>query len=404
MSTKQFIGGEIILKALADHNVEVVFGYPGGVTLPLYDQIYRQNRLRHILVGHEQGGVHAAEGYARSTGKPGVVMATSGPGATNTVTGLVDALMDSIPVVCLTGQVTSNLIGNDAFQEADTSGITRSATKHNYLVKSTEDLARVLHEAFYVATHGRPGPVLVDIPKDVILGTGPYICPADAEPRNYKPRLVPEAEHIADAVELLASAKRPIIYAGGGIVNSGPKASKLLAQLVHTTGYPCTTTLMGLGTFPTGDPLFVGMPGMHGTLEANLAMHDCDVMLNVGARFDDRVTGRVDAFSPNSKKIHIDIDPSSINKNIAVDVAVIGDAAAALAKMVALWNERQIESDAGRTALVTSRTRATLSSRNMPSKLWTRPWPAPIIMSPPMWDSTRCGRPSICVSTSPTVG
>ena len=346
MSTKRFIGGEIIIKALIDQDVEVVFGYPGGVTLPLYDQLYKQNRLRHILVGHEQGGMHAAEGYARSTGKPGVVMATSGPGATNTVTGLVDALMDSIPLVCLTGQVTSNLIGNDAFQEADTTGITRSATKHNYLVKSTDDLARILHEAFYVATNGRPGPVLVDIPKDVLLGTGEYVGPEASEPRNYKPRLNPEAKAIEAAVDLLAAAKRPIIYAGGGVVNSGPKASKLLAKLVRATGYPCTTTLMGLGTFPASDPLYIGMPGMHGTLEANLAMHDCDVMLNVGARFDDRVTGRTDAFAPGAKKIHIDIDPSSINKNIAVDVAVIGDAGKCLDKMIGLWNKKKMKPDA----------------------------------------------------------
>ena len=346
MAEKRFSGGEIILKARMDQDVDVVFGYPGGVTLPLYDQIYKQNRLRHILVGHEQGGVHAAEGYARSTGKPGVVMVTSGPGATNTVTGLVDALMDSVPVVCLTGQVTSNLIGNDAFQEADTTGITRSATKHNYLVKSTDDLARVLHEAFYVATHGRPGPVLVDIPKDVILGTGLYMGPEKSEPRNYQPRLEPDPKAVEDALDLLSAAKRPIIYAGGGIVNSGPEASTQLAQLVRATGYPCTTTLMGLGTFPASDPLYIGMPGMHGTYEANLAMHDCDVMLNVGARFDDRVTGRTDAFAPGAKKIHIDIDPSSINKNIAVDVAVIGDAAKTLAAMNRLWNEKKLKPDA----------------------------------------------------------
>ena len=346
MSGKRFIGGEIILKALMGQGVEGIFGFPGGVTLPLYDQIYKQNRLRHILVGHEQGGVHAAEGYARSTGKPGVVLATSGPGATNTVTGLVDALMDSIPVVCLTGQVVTNLIGNDAFQEADTSGITRSATKHNYLVKSTEDLARVLHEAFYVATHGRPGPVLIDIPKDVILGSGPYITPDQAAPKNYKPRLEPDLRAVEEAVELLASAKRPVIYAGGGVVNSGPAASKLLTQLVRASGYPCTLTLMGLGTFPASDKQFIGMPGMHGTFEANMAMHDCDVMLNVGARFDDRVTGRVDAFAPGARKIHIDIDPSSINKNIAVDVAVIGDAASSLAKMVGLWEKKNKKPDA----------------------------------------------------------
>ena len=345
MSKNLYTGGEIILKALSDQDVDVIFGYPGGVTLPLYDKIYLQNKVRHILVGHEQGGVHAAEGYARSTGKPGVVLATSGPGATNTVTGLVDAMMDSIPIVCLTGQVVSNLIGNDAFQEADTTGITRAATKHNYLVSSTEDLARVMHEAFYVATHGRPGPVLVDIPKDVILGEGQYTVPEDVRPRNYKPKIKGDSDKIDDAVQLLAEAKKPIIYVGGGVINSGPKASELVTQLVKITGYPCTTTLMALGAFPASDPQFIGMPGMHGTYEANKAMHECDVMFNVGARFDDRVTGKVSAFSPGSKKIHIDIDPSSLNKNIFVDIGIIGDAANILQDLLNTWHKRQLQVD-----------------------------------------------------------
>jgi acetolactate synthase-1/2/3 large subunit len=341
MSSNRITGGEIILKALADQGVEVVFGYPGGVTLPLYNDLHKQNSLRHILVGHEQGGVHAAEGYARSTGKTGVAMATSGPGATNTVTGLVDALMDSIPIVCLTGQVTSALIGNDAFQEADTTGITRPATKHNYLVKSTDDLAYILHEAFYIASHGRPGPVLVDIPKDIIMGYGDYVGPEGIAPRNYKPQINGDRDLIEAAVDLVASAERPIIYAGGGVINSGPEASALLQKLVKMTGFPCTTTLMALGAYPTTDKQFIGMPGMHGTYEANLAMHDCDVMFNIGARFDDRVTGNTAAFSPNSQKIHVDIDPSSINKNITVDLAIIADATSFLTDFITVWNEKQ---------------------------------------------------------------
>ena len=341
MSSNRYTGGEIILKALADQDVEVVFGYPGGVTLPLYNDIYKQNRLRHVLVGHEQGGVHAAEGYARSTGKTGVAMATSGPGATNTVTGLVDALMDSIPVVCLTGQVTSQLIGNDAFQEADTTGITRPATKHNYLVKSTEDLAHIIHEAFYIASHGRPGPVLIDIPKDIIMGMGEYVGSEGIEPRNYKPQIKGDREAIEEAVDMIASAERPIIYVGGGVINSGPEASKLLTKLAKMTGFPCTTTLMALGAYPTTDRQFLGMPGMHGTYEANLAMHECDVMVNFGARFDDRVTGNTDLFSPRSQKIHVDIDPSSINKNIAVDLAIVGDAESVLSDIITIWNEKQ---------------------------------------------------------------
>jgi len=345
MAENRYTGGEIILKALSDQDVDVVFGYPGGVTLPLYDKIYLQNKIRHILVGHEQGGVHAAEGYARSTGRPGVVLATSGPGATNTVTGLVDAMMDSIPIVCLTGQVVSNLIGNDAFQEADTTGITRAATKHNYLVQSTDDLARVMHEAFYVATHGRPGPVLIDIPKDIILGEGKYVIPEDVKPRNYNPKLKGDQDKIEAAVDLLASAKQPIIYVGGGVINAGPEACEMVTKLVRMTGYPCTTTLMALGAFPASDPQFIGMPGMHGTYEANMVMHDCDVMFNIGARFDDRVTGKVDAFSPDSKKVHIDIDPSSLNKNIQVDIGIIGDAGSVLEDILAIWDQKQPEID-----------------------------------------------------------
>lgn len=343
MVGNRLTGGEIILRALGDQDVDVLFGYPGGVTLPLYDKIFQQNKIRHILVGHEQGGVHAAEGYARSTGKTGVVLATSGPGATNTVTGLVDAMMDSIPLVCITGQVVSSLIGNDAFQEADTTGITRAATKHNYLVRSTDDLARIIHEAFYVAKNGRPGPVLIDIPKDVILGTGEYVLPEDVSPRNYKPKTEGDEDKIKEAVDLLAGARKPIIYVGGGVINSGPEASKLVEKLVDLTGYPCTTTLMALGALPASHPNFLGMPGMHGTYEANMVMHECDVMLNIGARFDDRVTGKVDGFSPQSKKIHIDIDPSSINKNVFVDIGIIGDAQGIVKKLIEGWSEKDIE-------------------------------------------------------------
>ena len=343
MVGNRLTGGEIILRALGDQDVDVLFGYPGGVTLPLYDKIFQQNKIRHILVGHEQGGVHAAEGYARSTGKTGVVLATSGPGATNTVTGLVDAMMDSIPLVCITGQVVSSLIGNDAFQEADTTGITRAATKHNYLVRSTDDLARVIHEAFYVAKNGRPGPVLIDIPKDVILDTGEYVVPEDVSPRNYKPKTEGDEDKIKEAVDLLAGARKPIIYVGGGVINSGPEASKLVEKLVDLTGYPCTTTLMALGALPASHPNFLGMPGMHGTYEANMVMHECDVMLNIGARFDDRVTGKVDGFSPQSKKIHIDIDPSSINKNVFVDIGIIGDAHGIVKNLIEGWSEKNIE-------------------------------------------------------------
>ncbi len=322
----QMTGAAMIVRALIDHGVQHLFGYPGGAVLPIYDEIFQQSEVEHILVRHEQGAGHAAEGYARSTGKPGVVLVTSGPGATNMVTPLTDALMDSIPLVCITGQVPTHLIGNDAFQECDTVGITRPCTKHNWLVRDVNDLAKVLHEAFYVATTGRPGPVLVDVPKDVQFATGTYHPPRKSDVHvSYAPRLKGDATQIRKAVALLAAAKRPVIYSGGGVINSGREASKLLRELVEVTGFPITSTLMGLGAYPASGKNWLGMLGMHGTYEANMTMHDCDVMLCVGARFDDRITGRVDAFSPGSKKIHIDIDPSSINKNIRVDVPIIGD-------------------------------------------------------------------------------
>lgn len=331
-------GALVLLRALREQGVEVIFGYPGGAVLPIYDALFQQDAIRHVLVRHEQAAVHAAEGYARSTGKVGCVLVTSGPGATNAVTGLVDALMDSVPLVCLTGQVPTHLIGNDAFQEADTTGITRPATKHNYLVKRSEDLARVVHEAFYVARSGRPGPVLVDLPKDILIADAPY-APASTQPhRSYRPVTEPEPAAIRRAVAMLKSARRPIVYAGGGVINAGPQASELLAEFVHATGFPCTNTLMGLGAFPGSDPQFVGMLGMHGTYEANMAMHGCDVMLNIGARFDDRVTGRLDAFSPDSLKIHCDIDRSSINKNVRVDLSVVGDAGRILDALLAAWH------------------------------------------------------------------
>ncbi|PJK30744.1 acetolactate synthase 3 large subunit [Minwuia thermotolerans] len=350
MSTKTMTGAEILIKALVDQGVDTVFGYPGGAVLPIYDALFQQNSIRHILVRQEGGAVHAAEGYARSTGKPGVVLVTSGPGATNAVTGLTDALMDSIPVVCLTGQVATHMIGNDAFQECDTTGITRPCTKHNYLVKSTDDLARVVHEGFYVATNGRPGPVVIDIPKDVQINTGVYAGPDQGRHKSYRPKVKGDLEAIRKAVDLIAKAERPIFYTGGGVINSGPKASMLLTQFARQTGYPVTSTLMGLGAYPSADPQFLGMLGMHGAYEANMAMHDCDVMICVGARFDDRVTGRLDAFSPHSKKIHIDIDPSSINKNVAVDVPIIGDVAHVLEDMMRVWKAGARQADRKRLA------------------------------------------------------
>ena len=340
MKNAQMNGAEILLKALTDQGVEVVFGYPGGAVLPIYDALFQQKAIRHILVRQEGGAVHAAEGYARSTGKVGVVLVTSGPGATNAVTGLTDALMDSIPVICLTGQVPTHLIGNDAFQEADTTGITRPCTKHNYLVKDVNDLSRVVHEAFYVATTGRPGPVVIDLPKDVLQNKGIYKPEAASEEhRSYRPQVRAEADAIDRAVELIANAKRPIFYTGGGVINSGNAASKLLTEFVKLTGYPITNTLMGLGAYPGSDPQFLGMLGMHGTYEANLAMYNCDVMINVGARFDDRVTGKIAEFSPKSKKIHIDIDPSSINKNVLVDLPLVGDVGTVLRQIMKRWKD-----------------------------------------------------------------
>jgi len=345
MASDQMTGSEIVLKALVDQGVEVIFGYPGGAVLPIYDAMFKQNSLRHILVRQEGGAVHAAEGYARSTGKVGVVLVTSGPGATNAVTGLTDALMDSIPIVCLTGQVPTHLIGNDAFQEADTTGITRPCTKHNYLVKDMGDVARVVHEAFHVARSGRPGPVVVDLPKDILQGMGSYVPPGQVKRRSYKPQIKGDLSKIEAACEIISKARRPLFYCGGGVINSGPKASQLLSELVRATGAPCTLTLMGLGAFPASDKQFLGMLGMHGTYEANLAMHDCDVMVNIGARFDDRVTGRLADFSPGSTKIHVDVDPSSINKNVAVDLAIVGDAAHVLEDMLKIWKARQYRID-----------------------------------------------------------
>ncbi|MDE0172026.1 MAG: acetolactate synthase 3 large subunit [Defluviicoccus sp.] len=350
MASREMTGSEIVLKALIDQGVDTVFGYPGGAVLPIYDAIFAQNELRHVLVRQEGGAVHMAEGYARSTGKVGVVLVTSGPGATNAVTGLTDALMDSVPVVCLTGQVPTHLIGNDAFQEADTTGITRPCTKHNYLVKEMDDLPRVMHEAFHVARSGRPGPVVVDLPKDILMGKGAYAGPENFPHRSYRPATKADRDRIAEAVELMAGAKRPLFYVGGGVVNSGPEASKRLTRLVRLTGYPATVTLMGLGAFPASDPQCLGMLGMHGLYEANLAMHDCDVMINVGARFDDRVTGRLADFSPGSKKIHIDIDPSSVNKNVPVDVPLIGDAGEVLGQLLRAWKARDPRPDAAALA------------------------------------------------------
>src|SRR5437773_3000808 len=337
MSAEPICGADIVIKALVDQGVDVVFGYPGGAVLPIYDSLFKQNALRHILVRQEGGAVHAAEGYARSTGKVGVVLVTSGPRATNAVTGLTDALMDSVPIVCLTGQVPTHLIGNDAFQQADTTGITRPCTKHNYLVKDVNDLARVLHEAFYVARSGRPGPVVVDLPKDVLFALGNYVGPQQVAHKSYRPQTKPDPARIAEAIEMIAAAKRPLFYGGGGLVNSGLEACARFTEFVRLVDAPCTLTLMGLGALPASDPHFLGMVGMHGMYESNMAMHDCDLMIAVGSRFDDRVTGRLSAFSPGSKKIHIDIDPSSINKNVRVDLPLIGDCGKVLDALVAAW-------------------------------------------------------------------
>jgi len=338
--TRQMTGAKMVIEALKDQGVEVVFGYPGGAVLPIYDEMFQQNDIKHILVRHEQGAIHAAEGYARSTGKPGVVLVTSGPGATNTVTGIVDALMDSIPIVVLTGQVPTFMIGSDAFQEGDTVGITRPCTKMNWLVKETDKLAGTIHEAFHVATSGRPGPVLVDIPKDVQFATGTYTEKTAARTAHYKPRTKGDPEMIARMVELIETAERPVFYTGGGVINSGDRATELLRAWAEATGFPVTSTLMGLGCYPASGPAWLGMLGMHGTYQANWAMHDCDLMLNIGARFDDRITGRINAFSPGSTKVHIDIDPSSLNKVIHTHVPIVGDIAEVLEEALALWKSR----------------------------------------------------------------
>jgi len=345
MSAEPICGADIVIKALVDQGVDVVFGYPGGAVLPIYDSLFKQNALRHILVRQEGGAVHAAEGYARSTGKVGVVLVTSGPGATNAVTGLTDALMDSVPVVCLTGQVPTHLIGNDAFQEADTTGITRPCTKHNYLVKDVNDLARVLHEAFYVAKSGRPGPVVVDLPKDVLFALGNYVGPQQVAHKSYRPQTKPDPARVAEAIEMIAAAKRPLFYGGGGLVNSGLEACARFTEFVRLVDAPCTLTLMGLGALPASDPHFLGMVGMHGMYESNMAMHDCDLMIAVGSRFDDRVTGRLSAFSPGSKKIHIDIDPSSINKNVRVDLPLLGDCNEVMGALLQAWKKAAPHSD-----------------------------------------------------------
>jgi len=339
-------GAEIVVRALLDQGVEVLFGYPGGAVLPIYDALFNEPKLRHVLVRHEQGATHAAEGYARSTGKPGVVLVTSGPGATNAVTGIVDALMDSIPLVVITGQVATHLIGTDAFQECDTIGITRPCTKHNYLVKSVEDLPRIIHEAFHIATSGRPGPVVIDIPKDVQFAKGAYLGPQQVKPaHNYTPRTKGDPGRIAEAAAMIAAARRPILYTGGGVINAGPRAAELLREFAALTGAPVTSTLMGLGAFPASDGQWLGMVGMHGSFEANNAMHDCDVMVAVGSRFDDRVTGRLDAFAPTSRKIHIDIDASSISKNVRADIGIVGDAGSVLEDLIAVWKQRNYKVD-----------------------------------------------------------
>ena len=334
-------GADILVEALCDLGVEVVFGYPGGAVLPIYDALFRSGRIKHILVRHEQAATHAAEGYARSTGKPGVVLVTSGPGATNAVTGITDALMDSIPMVVITGQVPTALIGTDAFQEADTVGITRQCSKHNYLVKDPARLGDVIHEAFHIATSGRPGPVVVDIPKDVQVATARYKKPGPIQHKTYRPQVKADQSQIEQLVDMLAAAERPILYTGGGIINSGPAASQLLCELVRITGAPVTSTLMGLGAYPASGPQWLGMLGMHGTYEANMAMNQADLVVALGSRFDDRVTGRLVAFSPNSRKVHIDIDRSSVNKTVRVDLGIIADVGHALEDMVRIWKSRQ---------------------------------------------------------------
>jgi len=344
---EQMTGAEMVIQALADQGVEHIFGYPGGAALPIYDALFQQDKVQHILVRHEQGAGHMAEGYARSTGKVGVVLVTSGPGATNTVTPLTDALMDSIPLVVITAQVPTTLIGSDAFQECDTVGITRSCTKHNYLVKSVNDLSRVLHEAFYIASSGRPGPVLVDIPKDVQFALGTYRSPDEVQVerhKSYRPKVEGDTGAISAAVDMMLRAERPIFYTGGGVINAGPDGSTHLRELAELTGFPVTSTLMGLGAFPASNPQWMGMLGMHGTYEANMAMHDADLIICIGARFDDRITGRIDAFSPNSRKIHVDIDASSINKNVIIDLPIVGDSGHVMEEMIRIWRSRTNES------------------------------------------------------------
>ncbi|SFC57714.1 acetolactate synthase 3 large subunit [Tropicimonas isoalkanivorans] len=337
---QQMTGARMVVQALKDQGVDVVFGYPGGAVLPIYDEIFQDQGIKHILVRHEQGAAHAAEGYARSTGKPGVVLVTSGPGATNAVTGITDALMDSIPMVVLSGQVPTFMIGSDAFQEADTVGITRPCSKHNWLVKETDALAQTIHQAFHVATSGRPGPVLVDIPKDVQFATGTYVGPTEARASHYQPKVKGDTEMITALVEALETAERPIFYTGGGVINSGTLASQLLREWVEATGFPITSTLMGLGAYPASGKNWLGMLGMHGLYEANMAMHGCDLMINIGARFDDRITGRIADFSPHSRKAHIDIDPSSINKVIRTDFPIVGDVAHVLEDALRIWKSR----------------------------------------------------------------
>ena len=335
-------GAEIVFKVLEDQSVEHIFGYPGGAVLPIYDELKNHKKIKHILVRHEQGAGHAAEGYARSSGRPGVMLVTSGPGATNAVTALTDAYMDSVPLVCITGQVPTHLIGTDAFQECDTTGITRPCTKHNWLVKDVNKLSSIMHKAFEVATTGRPGPVLVDIPKDVQFAKAKYIKPKELK-NNKKTNIKFNGQDrdIEATVELIKKSSKPILYTGGGVINSGPRATQLLRELVSLTGFPITSTLQGLGAYPGNDPQFLGMLGMHGTYEANNAMHDCDLMINIGARFDDRITGKIDEFSPKSKKIHIDIDPSSINKNVEVDLALVGDVKLVLEKLVSVFKQKK---------------------------------------------------------------
>ena len=339
--SKLYSGAEIVFKCLKDQDVKFIFGYPGGAVLPIYDELKNHSSIKHILVRHEQGAGHAAEGYARSSGKPGVVLVTSGPGATNVVTALTDAYMDSVPLVCISGQVPTHLIGTDAFQECDTTGITRPCTKHNWLVKDIKDLPKILHDAFHVATTGRPGPVLVDIPKDIQFAKGNYSKPKKIKKMNGKSHNRFSQNDIDELINLISKAKKPIVYSGGGVINSGPKASETLREFVRLIGFPITSTLQGLGAFPGDDNQFIGMLGMHGTYEANNAMHDCDLLINIGARFDDRITGKIDEFSPKSKKVHIDIDPSSINKIIKVDLAIVGDVNEVLKSTIKKINKKQ---------------------------------------------------------------